>query len=455
MATQGSYDPPVIPQDFWRTAPGGALPDGTNDVTDNIRRDGNVGLGVDPVSRFDVNGALVLRSITLANFAANSSIGTAATTVDINSTIVIPQTTPNIYVTLPAPTNTAAGRQLSVYNSGTTPIRCNGSFIENGTGATFVFLGAWRRMGDVDTVYSSNTYGFPNVSPAYTPNSGLNTVVDGVSTMPADTVSYSMADGNYVTPISLPSAVGRRGGLTIHRGSTSNFTVVATNTNMGAPFLMASGGHQLHFVAVDGLWRWSPVPVYPASNYFVGQTAVTIANIAASGSVGTAPATVDAAGTLVLSQTTASVALTLPNPVGSVAGKVLNVTHNGSVLTSIAGRAILPGETVTFVWDGNTWNPSTGGRAMYAATGVSDASGNVTFTFPVGLFAVAPVAASAVNTAITDLTECRMTAISNVSATFNVRRSPAITVALLGLTLLQVSQPAAGVTVHAHFCAAG
>lgn len=52
--------PAVIPpaNDFWRTGPGGALPDGVNDVTEDIQRTGLVGIGnipaADPVAQLDV-----------------------------------------------------------------------------------------------------------------------------------------------------------------------------------------------------------------------------------------------------------------------------------------------------------------------------------------------------------------------------------------------------------------
>ena len=85
------------------------------------------------------------------------------------------------------------------------------------------------------------------------------------------------------------------------------------------------------------------------------------------------------------------------------------------------------------------------GRRVFAATGVSNASGSVTFTFTPA-FPAAPVVTHAVQTAIADLTECRISALSASSVTFNVRRSPAVVV--LGISVLQVPQPAVGVTVH-------
>lgn len=55
----------------------------------------------------------------LPNFAANGAIGTAVTTVDVKTTFNINQTTANITLTLPAPTDATAGRIIYINNIGT------------------------------------------------------------------------------------------------------------------------------------------------------------------------------------------------------------------------------------------------------------------------------------------------------------------------------------------------
>lgn len=92
--------------------------------------------------------------------------------------------------------------------------------------------------------------------------------------------------------------------------------------------------------------------------------------------------------------------------------------------------------------------PAGPGLKSVRATGVTDASGNVTFNLAAAGFAVTPVVTHAVQTTASDLTECRIAALSAASVTFNVRRSPAVV--LLGISVLQVPQPAVGVTVHCH-----
>ena len=91
-------------------------------------------------------------------------------------------------------------------------------------------------------------------------------------------------------------------------------------------------------------------------------------------------------------------------------------------------------------------------RRVFAGSGVTDAAGNVTFTFTPP-FAAAPIVNNAVQTVVTDSTECRVSALSASSVTFAARRSPAVT--LLGVSVLQASIPLAGATVHCIATAAG
>lgn len=72
----------------------------------------------------------------------------------------------------------------------------------------------------------------------------------------------------------------------------------------------------------------------------------------------------------------------------------------------------------------------------YARTGTTNASGNVTFTFPNGLFSVAPVVEMAVQSSDNSITEALITALSNTSCTVSVRRSSGN------------GNPGAGVIVH-------
>lgn len=152
---------------------------------------------------------------------------------------------------------------------------------------------------------------------------------------------------------------------------------------------------------------------------------------------------------------------TLPDPV-TVSGRtheILNLSASvvvwGAVGASpflvdgaaVATLSVPRGASVRVQSDGTHWVliRSATGRRIIAAKGVTDGSGNVTFGFAPP-FATVPVVVNATETATADGTECRITALSTSSVTFNARRSPAVTV--LGISVLSAPQPAVGFTVH-------
>ncbi|MGW3510170.1 hypothetical protein [Streptomyces sp. NPDC000994] len=82
------------------------------------------------------------------------------------------------------------------------------------------------------------------------------------------------------------------------------------------------------------------------------------------------------------------------------------------------------------------------------ATGVTDGSGNVTFTWPVAAFSAPPV----VTLTVQGGDGFRSVRISANSATAQVLVAAGVT--LLGIGVLAAGAPASGVTVHAHAVAA-
>jgi hypothetical protein len=116
--------------DFWRgVAPAPALPDGTTDNTDSIRRDGLVGLNVNPVSNFDNNGSLGLARQTSALATATAAVNDYM--IDLTGTTA--QT-----VTLPAASG--AARRIYVIRNATTAAKATSIAYQtlNGTATTVV-----------------------------------------------------------------------------------------------------------------------------------------------------------------------------------------------------------------------------------------------------------------------------------------------------------------------------
>ena len=87
-----------------------------NDAPTNglfVRANNRVGiLTSTPSAALHINGALLLESVTISDLPSGGSIGTAAATVDMYSTIFLNQTTTGQTITLPTPTVTTAGRVL-------------------------------------------------------------------------------------------------------------------------------------------------------------------------------------------------------------------------------------------------------------------------------------------------------------------------------------------------------
>lgn len=137
------------PRDFFRSGTGTTEPDGLNDTTEAIARTGGVMIGASNpttiAAALDVTGAVVNRVVSLTNIASSGAIGTAAATVDVASYINLNQTTANINVTLPTPTNSTAGRLLILANTGTTLFTVNTTiYVGPQTSREFVWNGsAW------------------------------------------------------------------------------------------------------------------------------------------------------------------------------------------------------------------------------------------------------------------------------------------------------------------------
>lgn len=113
----------------------------------------------------------------------------------------------------------------------------------------------------------------------------------------------------------------------------------------------------------------------------------------------------------------------------------------------------------SFLSNGTHWvvDPGTGGAAGtkgFRATGVSNAGGDVVFNLTPAGFTAPPVVSFAIQSpASNNPIDYRVVALTATSCTVNVRQSAILII--LSLSVLGVSAPLAGVTVHLHAFAAG
>jgi hypothetical protein len=115
---------------------------------------GDVGIGtLMPAGRLEVMGAVLFDGIGYGDFPSGGSIGSAATTVDLSTTIQIAQTTPGQVLTIEPPTNPQTGRILFLNNNGTASFTILGRPIGSAETLAAIWNGAvWSPVGPVPVV---------------------------------------------------------------------------------------------------------------------------------------------------------------------------------------------------------------------------------------------------------------------------------------------------------------
>ena len=89
--------------------------------------------------------------------------------------------------------------------------------------------------------------------------------------------------------------------------------------------------------------------------------------------IGSAAATVDAATTFNVTQTTSGKTLTLPPPTGGVSGHIVYVNSlAGNASFTMYGVTIAAGNSVGFIWNGTTWVPTSSGGSGVNTIGTID-----------------------------------------------------------------------------------
>lgn len=284
--------------DFWRDLAGNQ-PDGVNDHTEAITHLGDVAIGsLAPAAKLDVNGSVVFRQLSLTDRLVNAPLGMVAVTVDSNSTIAVNQITAGVTVTLPAPTNSQAGRLLYVENTGTQSLTVDTTPIPAGKMSIFSWSGT-----------------------AWIP------------------ISASGGGGGPVTMEDFWRS-GTAANLLLPDGATDYTDVISHNANTGIGLNDPSTVSARLDVAGAEVLR-----------------PVTLPNFAANGAIGASAATVDIASTITINQTTGNIALTIPNPTNAQQGRVLNISNIGTAQVRVGNQYITPKTGQSFVWVGGQWIP--------------------------------------------------------------------------------------------------
>jgi hypothetical protein len=219
------------------------------------------------------NTIFALGTGTLPNLPTSGAIGAAAATVDLYSSMLLPQGTPNRVFTLPNPTNTTerVGQIFSLTNTGSVGFNCSGLFVEPGGRGDWSWGGTlWNPIalgGNSNFSWKSGLTGEANPIPAGVTISTPNTVVPPLAnggTVPAAVEYLRMVDGDFATPIFLSAVTSASRPITIVNNATFSTVLKSDGTTMGRDLTIATGEVVRLFPSSRG-WEWTPPSSAPAN----------------------------------------------------------------------------------------------------------------------------------------------------------------------------------------------
>lgn len=203
-----------------------------------------------------------LAPVAIANLPTGGNIGTAATTVDINSAFVITQTTASQTITLPSPTLPTGSRLVTVQSgSGSTnSFTIYGETLSASQAVDLLWNGtAWINASGGDPTTQNLTYGRVNAS-ADLPNTSYSATTPGTA-IPFNATVYSSGMTFSGTNGITPSVAGRyRAGWLSMAGSgdfafDGTYNIVQNGAVVGSVFIdqmQAAGVNQTTpFIDVD------------------------------------------------------------------------------------------------------------------------------------------------------------------------------------------------------------
>ncbi|MGB4795850.1 MAG: hypothetical protein WBP23_01320, partial [Candidatus Saccharimonadales bacterium] len=287
-------------------------------------------------SQFTNNGSTLLTGSTLSDFAVSGAIGTAAATVDIYTTFVIPQTTAGRTLSLPTPTTGTAGRLAYVLNTGSTAFTMHSVSIQAGKAQTYIYDGSAWTATNIDGAGNGATFigtidsQTKSADGAVISGNGVYLqTADGTNPGLVSTGVQTFAGNKTFSGTVTATAGGSIYGGTISLNANSNFdTNINTGTSTGA---VAIGNSAAGNISVQS---GGTISVLGATNINTTGTSTTTIGSATAGAVNI---TSNAASSF----TTNTGALTLTSAAaatwGTNAGLLTLQGAGGATVTSTAG----------------------------------------------------------------------------------------------------------------------
>lgn len=150
--------------------------------------------------------------------------------------------------------------------------------------------------------------------------------------------------------------------------ASTNTNAIAIQTGNATGLTSNSGSISIDSGTATGTTGTVSIGSTNSSGVLVGRSGITtqilgatlngttdLGNFGSSGSIGTAAATVNARSSFVIPQTTASVALTLPAPTSSIAGRIVYVANTGTQAFTLNGTSVAIGTGIAHIWNGTAW----------------------------------------------------------------------------------------------------
>jgi hypothetical protein len=331
----------------------------------------------------------ILQTVSLANFAAGGSIGTAPNTVDIASSIFIAQTTAAQTLTIPNPTVVAAGRSLNIVNTGSAAFLLGtvATTIQPGTSLPLVWNGTvWVTLGLSSAnafIQGGNAFG-ALASIGTSDNNPFRIVVnalEGFRVIPVAAAVNNLTVTNSATllqPIVSVQGTDANIGMKFLTKGTGIFSFLPGGDSVTAFQITNAAGSQFPF-NVDTVNQRIGIGTNAPQTGFHNALAslyglVAVANLPGGGSIGTAATTVDISTAFTVNQTTAAQTISLPNPTVATGGRIVFVINIGSAAFTMLGLTVSPASVLFAMWTGSAWDP------MATPTGAAPAAPILTVT---------------------------------------------------------------------------
>ncbi|MBI2442392.1 MAG: hypothetical protein HYV40_00600 [Candidatus Levybacteria bacterium] len=201
-----------------------------------------LGIGTsNPVANLHNGGGTLYGTLAVADKPSGGDVGTAATTVDIYTSVNLSQTTSSQTITLPSPTNTTAGRLIYLSNTGTVSFTFLSSAVLTGQTTAAIWDGdSWNLAGGgglLPGTVDNSTLRWNSGSSQWLENTSVLTRANPTA---AGSIGLAVTNSGAVTGTGYGLSVTKTGASTTNvagyfsaSGATNNYGLIVENGSVG------------------------------------------------------------------------------------------------------------------------------------------------------------------------------------------------------------------------------